>query len=78
MNFPKNLKRYRSDRKITQHEIAKFLEISERAYRNYELGKNEPSLSDLVKISRLLRVSLDDLIIGDDSEDPLMDPEHVF
>ena len=52
----KNLKRYRTARKLTQKELGKMLNISRQAYSNYETGKRTPDL-DL-----LLKIALDDLI----------------
>lgn len=62
MDFANRLKKFRLTIGMTQYEIAMQLGITERGYRNYELGKREPELSVLIKIADLLNVSLDDLV----------------
>ena len=62
MDFPKRLKEYRLSRGETQKNFAAFLGMTERGYRNYELGKREPELSVLIRLADLLNVSLDDLV----------------
>lgn len=62
MTFATNLKQFRMMFGLTQRHLAEFLGITERAYRNYELGRNEPSLSDLIRMADLFNVSLDRLV----------------
>ena len=62
MDFPKRLKEYRLMLGETQKNFASFLGMTERGYRNYELGKREPELSVLIRLADLLNVSLDDLV----------------
>lgn len=66
MDFCNNLKHFRLAMGCTQKEMAAYLGITERGYRNYEIGAREPSLSDLVRIADKLNVSLDALV-GRDS-----------
>jgi len=73
MNFSTNLKNYRLATNRTQKEMAEFLGISERGYRNYEIGAREPNLSSLIQIADILEVSLDDLVGRNFSKDSLMD-----
>ena len=58
----KNLKRYRTARKLTQKELGKMLNISRQAYSNYETGKRTPDLDMLLKIAQIYNITLDDLI----------------
>ena len=62
MNFAENLKKYRLTCGMTQADMALHLGMTERGYRNYELGKHEPNLSTLIIIADELQVSLDDLV----------------
>ena len=75
MDFPSNLKHFRQMNALTQKQMADCLGMSERGYRNYEIGQREPNLSDLVKIADLLNVSLDALIGRDFPKSPLVDAE---
>ena len=58
----KNLKRYRTARKLTQKELGKMLNISRQAYSNYETDKRTPDLDLLLKIAQIYNITLDDLI----------------
>lgn len=73
MDFSTNLKNYRLMTNRTQREMAEFLGISERGYRNYEIGAREPNLSSLIQIADILEVSLDDLVGRSFSKNPLVD-----
>ena len=73
MDFSKKLKEYRIAMGCTQAEMAGVLGITERGYRNYELGAREPNLSFLVALADKLNVSMDDLIGRQFPKDSLMD-----
>jgi transcriptional regulator with XRE-family HTH domain len=75
MDFCNNLKHFRLAMGCTQKEMAAYLGITERGYRNYEIGAREPSLSDLVRIADKLNVSLDALVGRDSPQDSLVDAE---
>ena len=62
MSFHEQLKELRKMHHFTQKQMATLLSITERAYRNYELGRNEPSISDLVQMADVFNVSLDYLV----------------
>ena len=53
----KNLKRYRTARKLTQKELGKMLNISRQAYSNYETGKRTPDLDLLLKIAQIYNIT---------------------
>ena len=75
MDFCNNLKHFRLAMGCTQKDMAAYLGITERGYRNYEIGAREPSLSDLVRIADKLNVSLDALVGRDSPQDSLVDAE---
>jgi len=57
-NVPQRLKELRKEFKLTQADIAKFLNISESAYGYYEQGRNEISISSLQKLAEKYGVSV--------------------
>lgn len=63
-----NLKKFRNEKKATQEEIAKKLNIQKQTYQNYELKKREPSIEMLIKIADLFHTSVDNLIRDNASE----------
>ena len=58
----KNLKKVRIEHKMSQQEIAKKLNISQATYWGYEVGKYEPNIELLLKMSEIFNITLDELI----------------
>ena len=56
------LKQCRTERGLTQNEVAIFCDITEKAYQNYERNRREPKLSILIRIADFYDVSLDYLV----------------
>ncbi len=75
MNFSQNLKQFRLMIGMTQKEMAAYLGMTERGYRNYEIGAREPSLNVLVIIADKLDISLDVLVGRTFPKDSLVDAE---
>ncbi len=57
-----NLKKLRKERKLTQADVAKVLNITVSAYGNYELGQRSPTPDVLKKLSAFFNVSVDYLL----------------
>lgn len=58
----KRIKKYRSERGLTQEELAEKVGVS-RVYIGYvEQGRNTPSLEILEKITKALKVNLSDVL----------------
>lgn len=60
--FHKRLNETRKKAGITAQQMADWLGIELRSYRNYESGDREPSFAMLVKIANKLNVSTDYLL----------------
>lgn len=58
----KNIKMLRKQKQLTQKELADMLGYGYTAISNYENGRNEPSIKDLIKISDIFGISVDELI----------------
>ena len=58
----KRLKQCRTEKGLTQNEVAIFCDITEKTYRNYELNRREPKLEILLRIADFYHVSLDYLV----------------
>lgn len=67
--FGERLKQLRTDRKLTQREVAEFLQISVSAYQNYEYDRRDMSITSLTTIADYFEVSLDYLIGRSDDPD---------
>lgn len=61
-NLGKNLKTLREMNKLSQRDVAKYLEVSAPSYFKYENEQTEPNVKALVKLADLHNVSLDELV----------------
>ena len=61
-DFAKNLRRYRKRKNYSQKKLAKELHYGYTAIANYESGRNEPSIDDLIRLAKVLNVTVDELI----------------
>lgn len=57
--FKDELKKARNNKNLRQEDVASLCNISFSGYKAYELGKSEPNLKNLIKISQVLEISLD-------------------
>lgn len=64
------IKELRTERGITQADLAKILKISDRAVGYYENGDREPDYSTLLKIADYFDVSIDYLLGVSDIKKP--------
>jgi len=62
-NLQSVLKQLRTEKKKTQTEVAKAINISQRTYSNYETGSREPSIDTLIDIADYFNISID-LLVG--------------
>ncbi|MCA0228690.1 helix-turn-helix domain-containing protein [Patescibacteria group bacterium] len=65
MNIGQRIYKIRQQKNITQEQLAKDLAISRQAVSKWESGKAIPDIENLMYISSLYDVSLDELIKGD-------------
>ena len=56
------LKQLRSEKGLSQKEIAKIIGVSVSAYSNYEQGIREPSYDILIKLAKFYDVTTDYLL----------------
>lgn len=57
-----NLKRYLKANSMTQLQLAKFLNLAPSTINGYCSGSSEPDLDTLVKICKILNVTIEDLL----------------
>ena len=60
--FSENLKEIRLNAKISQKELAKLLNVSDKTISHWEGGYSEPNLDALIKLRDVLKVPYEDLI----------------
>ena len=57
-----NLKELRKEKKLSQQEVAKKLNVGQKTYSNYENGITEPNIETLIQMSKLFNITIDNLI----------------
>lgn len=62
MEFKDRLKKLRKENKMTQTELGKKLSYGYTAISNYETGRNEPGIRELIVLADLFKVTVDYLI----------------
>lgn len=65
MEIGKQVKKYRTEMKLSQDELAEKIFVSRQTISNWENNKNYPDVKSLLLLSSLFNVSLDILIKGD-------------
>lgn len=74
--FSERLRLLRSEKNLTQEEIARIFNISRQAYANWEAKRSEPDIEMLLKLSNYFGVSIDYLCGKTDIKDEIYkDPE---
>jgi transcriptional regulator with XRE-family HTH domain len=57
-----NIKLYRKKYKLSQKQLSKKLNISEKTLQRYENGTSEPTITVLIKLAQIYDTSIDALI----------------
>lgn len=65
MEFSEKMQAIRIERNLSQEEMAELIGVSRQAVAKWEAGLSYPDIDNLIKISDLLRVSLDRLLRPD-------------
>lgn len=60
-----NIKFYRKKNRLNQTELGEKLGVTAQTISNWEKGKREPSVSDLIQLSNLFDITVDTLIGSD-------------
>ena len=66
MTLGENLKKLRTDKNLTQEELAEILFVSRTAISKWESGRGFPNIESLKAISKYFSVSLDELLSGEE------------
>ena len=56
----------RTEKGLSQREMAKLLNVSQGTYNNWENGKTQPAIEQLIALSHVFEVSVDFLIGNSD------------
>lgn len=78
MQFGERLKKARTDKKVTQEEVAKAFFITRQTISNWETGKTYPDIDNLIKLSDYYAISLDILLKEDNQMVNHVEKQIVF
>ncbi|GGI62602.1 XRE family transcriptional regulator [Limosilactobacillus caviae] len=62
--FPQQLLKLRTEKQLSQTELARRLYVSRQAVSKWENGDADPSIDKLILLAKIFKVSLDHLILG--------------
>jgi transcriptional regulator with XRE-family HTH domain len=65
MNISNQIKNYRKQNNLSQEELAEKIYVSRQTISNWETGKSYPDVHNLILLSTLYEISIDELIKGD-------------
>jgi len=68
MTFAQKLKAVRTDRGLSQNELARLTDLSQAMIAQYELGIKCPHINTLKELARKLHVEIEDLQTDDEKE----------
>lgn len=71
MDFVKRLTELRKQRGLTQQSLANAIDLHVNQIKRYEAGTAQPTLETLVRLSKELNTTLDDLVFGEDHRAPM-------
>lgn len=60
--FSENLIRLRKEKGLTQQGLAYYLDITQQCISEWEMGKIEPTMSNLIRLADCFDVSIDFLV----------------
>ncbi len=67
MDFGTQIKKIRTNSKLTQEQLAQKLNVSRQTISSWENNRNLPDLQMVVQIAQTFNLSLDQLILGDNT-----------
>lgn len=67
MKIGDKLKRARMDKNLTQEEVAEKIFVSRQSISNWENNKTYPDIGNVIALSDLYQISLDELLKGSDN-----------
>ena len=76
MSLGERICKLRSEKNLSQGDLADALEVSRQSISKWETNGSVPDLDKLIKLSELFDISLDELITGKEkAEQPAATPE---
>ena len=77
MNLGENIYRLRTEKNMSQGDLADALEVSRQSVSKWENNSAVPELEKLVKMAELFGVSIDELVTGKSSKEASASPRSI-
>lgn len=77
MNLGEKIYKLRTERNLSQGDLAEMLEVSRQSVSKWETNGSVPDLDKIIKLSDIFGVTLDELVLGKDDEKTSMPPDNV-
>ena len=75
MSLGERIYKLRTEKEMSQGDLADALEVSRQSISKWETNSSVPELDKLVKLSRIFGVSLDELVLDEKQSRPAEEPE---
>ncbi len=70
MEYTKRIRQLREDRDLTQRAVAELLQVGQKTYSDYELGKTRIPVASILILARFYNVSVDYISGASDEKRP--------
>jgi transcriptional regulator with XRE-family HTH domain len=78
MEFPQRLAKLRKEKGFSQGALAELVKVSAIQIKRYESGASQPTLDVIKNLAKVLQVSADELIFGENERGPSDDLKLQF
>lgn len=75
MTLGERIKRYRQAVGLSQEQLAEKINVSRQAITKWETDSGIPDIDNLISLSKVMRISLDELVMGE-KENDISDIKH--
>ena len=73
-----NIRYYRKINNMSQEELAEKLDVTRQSVSLWESGQTQPSLDNIIALSKIFGVSTDDLLTSKSAEEPVGKSEEQY
>ena len=77
MTLGERIKRYRQMQGLSQEELAEKINVSRQAITKWENDNGIPDIDNLIALSKIMGITLDELVMGEKEEDALLFKKEV-
>lgn len=79
MNFGERIYKLRTEKELSQGDLAEAMEVSRQSISKWENGVSVPELEKLVKLSEVFGITLDELVTGKEGKaQPAPEPQVIY